>query len=97
VAVALAFGLGALAWMVDQGIGYPLVKPVCANGDKEILQALAAGALLMTAAGGWIAATAVSGGDRQRFLAIVAVGFNVLIALLVLTAGVAPFVLDPCQ
>ncbi len=96
MAVAAAFTLGALAWIVDQGVGYPLVKVVCANGQTHMLTVISAAALAMAVAGGLLGIRARHV-DRYRFVATVAAGFNLLIGLLVMTAAVAPFVLSPCE
>lgn len=100
--------LAPAAWALNQLIGYALVKPVCANGHPLILTALAIVMLGMVAAGGWIGWSSLvqlrgaeeKGGtriDRSYFLALVAIGFNLLIALLILTAAVPPFLLSPCE
>jgi hypothetical protein len=97
-----------LAWIVDQGLGYPLVKWVCATGNTYVLPGIGVVALGITVGGGWLGwssfvrlrGASEDGGrkdDRSYFLALVAIGFNVLIAVLVLTAGIPPFVLGPCE
>jgi hypothetical protein len=96
------------AWGIDQLTGYALVKPVCASGHKNILTLIGAGTLAMTIAGIWIGWSCLSqlgdgtedGGrriDRSYFMAMVAIGFNIIIALLIVTAAVPRFVLNPCE
>lgn len=96
MAVVAALSLGALAWIVDQGIGYPLVKPVCASGETGLLHVVSAAAFLLAVCGCWLGVLA-GRVNRYRFLAAVAVGFNLLIGLLVATTSVAPFLLGPCE
>ncbi len=99
---------GPAAWTIDQGLGYAGVKPSCFGGSDMPLLLISALALAITAAGGWLAwrcfrsvrHAAEDGGrvvDRSYFMALVAIGFNVLIALLILTAAVPIFVLSPCE
>jgi hypothetical protein len=98
MAVAAAFSLGALAWIIDQGVGYPLVQVVCASGNKTPLPIISAGAFVLAVAGCWIGARAATRAiESRRFTAMLAVGFDALIALLVLTAAVAPFIFRPCE
>jgi hypothetical protein len=96
------------AWGIDELLGYSLVKPVCASGQKVILFRLSAAMLSMVVIGaaiGWSCLTRLREGrldggsriDRSQFLAIVAIGFNVLIGLLIVTAAVPAFILNPCE
>jgi hypothetical protein len=95
MAVALALTLGGLAWIVNQGAGYPLVKVVCANGEKVILTWISAAALVLAVCG-------VLNGFRgqrgeRRFLASVALGFNALVVLYILLTATFPYLLSPCE
>ena len=96
MAVALALMLGALAWIVDQGAGYPLVKVACASGDKVLLSSVSAGAMVLAVCGLWYG---VRGRRFERFrvLAGVAIGFNALALLFVVLTAVFPFLLSPCE
>lgn len=96
MAVALSLTFGALAWIVDQGAGYPLVKVACASGDKVLLTSVSAGALVLAVCGFWCG---FRGRRLERFrvLAGVAVGFNALVLLFVVMTAVFPFLLDPCE
>ena len=88
--------LGALAWIVDQGAGYPLVKVACATGERTLLTSVSLAALLLAAAGVW---SGVRGwrSERFRFLGGVATGFNALVVLFVAMTIVFPFLLSPCE
>jgi hypothetical protein len=97
------------AWGLDELVGYALVKPVCAGGHQVLLTALSAAMLAMIVAGGWIAWSCLARTRRNgtadvdvrvarsRFMALVALGVNVLIGLLIVTAAVPPFVLPRCE
>ena len=99
---------GPAAWVWNQLVGYALVEPACAAGAPLILTAVAIIALAAVSMGSWIAwrclakldADAASSRpheERSRFLAVIALSFNLLIALLILTAGTSPFILHPCE
>jgi hypothetical protein len=96
MALVLALTLGALAWVVNQGAGYPLVKVVCANGEKSLLTVVSASALAIGILGFWFGAGARRV-ERHRFLATIAIGFNALVMLFVLLTAVFPFLLSPCE
>lgn len=96
MALVLALTLGALGWVVNQGVGYPLVKVVCANGEKSLLTIVSASALAMALLGCWSGARARRR-ERHRFLATIAIGFNALVLLFVLMTVVFPFLLSPCE
>jgi hypothetical protein len=99
---------GPAAWALNQLIGYALVKPVCAADAKLTLTAVSAGALIVVAAGAWVAWSCLAslrgaderGGrreDRSYFMAVAGISLNALIGLLIVTAAVAPFLLSPCE
>jgi hypothetical protein len=99
---------GPAAWTVNQLAGYALVKPVCVSGQYLALAAISAAALTAALAGVWIGARCLrrlagadlAGGgqaNRSRFLAISAIGLNLLLALLIATAAVPPFILQSCE
>jgi hypothetical protein len=103
-----AFLLAPTAWALNELIGYALVKPVCASGHKLLLTGLSAGMLAVVVAGAWIGwwcltqlrSASQTGGsrvDRSYFFALVTIGFNLIIGLLILVAAVPPFVLNPCE
>jgi hypothetical protein len=99
---------GPAAWALDQLLSYALVKPVCALGHGQYLAVLPVAALALVVAGamaGWrclrlLPDADTEGGrrvDRSRFMAVVAISLNGLIALLILTAATSPFILSPCE
>jgi hypothetical protein len=103
-----AFFTAPAAWFFDQGLSYAVMKWVCATGYTSMLTAISLAALAMTMAGGWLGWSLLAqartgredGGaqiDRSRFLALVAVGVNGLIAVLIVTAGTARYILSPCE
>jgi hypothetical protein len=98
---------GPAAWALNQLIGYALVKPACAGSAAPALTFVSAGALAIVVAGGWTAwwcfgqvrNAREDGAEpeaRSLFMSMVGVGLNALIAILILTAAVPPFV-SPCQ
>ena len=98
---------GPIAWAFDQGAGYAFVKPACVGEDTPGLWLITAVAVLIAAGGGYTAwrfrqifraqTEARDADERNLFLATVALAFNVLIVLLILTAAIPQFVLSPCE
>lgn len=98
--------LGPLAVSFDLGAGYALVKPLCAGARPDLLRLVSAAALALTAIGTIIGSvcwsrlrqTAIDDGgrviDRSYFMSIVAIGLNVLSAILIATAGGARFLMS---
>jgi hypothetical protein len=98
--------LGPLGVSLDLLAGYALVKPLCASGDPEMLRLLSLAALSCAVIGIVVGAscfarlrqTAVDDGgrviDRSYFTALVAIGFNVLCVILIMTAGGARFIMS---
>jgi hypothetical protein len=77
-------------------------------GNKNLLTLISAAALLLVIAGGltgWHCLKRLHGAndeggrriDRSHFMAVVGIGLNVLIGILILTAAVPRFVLSPCE
>lgn len=104
-----AMAAGPLAWIFNQGVGYALMKPVCAGAAAYVLWLIAGASFVMAGAGafiGWrclhaLRATATEDGgavpDRSYFVAIVAIGLDLLIALLIVTSLFPQFFLSPCE
>ena len=98
--------LGPLATASDLLVGYALVKPLCGRGHPEMLRLISVAALAVVAIGGAIGATCFArlrhtaiddGGrvvDRSYFFAVVAIGLNVVCAILIVTAGGARLVIS---
>jgi hypothetical protein len=104
----LSFLAGPAAWTLNQLIGYSLVKPACAASAGPALTVVSAGALVLVGAGIWTAWSSLlrlRGADeeaaipeaRSYFMAILALALNLLIATLIVTAAVPPFLLSPCE
>jgi hypothetical protein len=104
-----ALSLAPAAWLVAHGLGYPLVKRVCATGDTSLLLMLSVMALLMTAAGillgatSWLSLSGVATDDgartidRRYFAAQLAIGFNAVMALLIATTSLSQGAAGGCQ
>ena len=107
--LAAAFLAGPLAWSINQGLGYAVIKPVCADRATYVLWLIALGTFALAATGvlgGWHCLRAAGAGavedggravDRSYFLAGLAIAFNGLIALLILTSVIPQFLLSPCE
>jgi hypothetical protein len=101
--------LAPTALMIDFGVGYPLVKWACANGQKAVLVSISSASLLTTAIGVWLGSSLLQrlrgiatdhGGrqvDRSYFLAILGISLNILAALVILAAAIPQLILNPCE
>ena len=108
VQLMAALFVGPVAAGLHLQISYALVKWTCATGGTVVLIAVAALACGLSLAGAWLAWSLLArmrqvsedGGrriDRSFFLAIVAIGLDVLLALFVVISAFAVFVLSPCE
>ncbi|HXD18328.1 MAG TPA: hypothetical protein VN654_15040 [Vicinamibacterales bacterium] len=99
---------GPAAVAVNMGAGYALVKWACAGAHASMLTAISLATLLLAFAGAWIGWTCRArlrdanedGGrivDRSYFIAIIATGFAVLNAFLIVMQAYPRFVLSPCE
>jgi len=100
---------GPAAFGLNLQVGYALVKWACSRDQEYVLVLVAVVTLAIAAAGtfiGWTCFMKVrdlaneEGGsivDRSYFMATVAIGLNLLLALVILTSGVSPFVLSRCE
>ena len=105
----MSFLAGPVAWTLNQGIGYAVMKPVCSHADVAVLWLIGAFTLVLACVGAWTAARcllmlrdrATDEGcgvrDRSYFVAIVAIGMNSLIAVLIVTSVIPQFFLSPCE
>lgn len=101
--------MGPLAFAINLQVGYALVKWACSREQTFLLPLVAVMALVLTAWGGWLAWTCLAkvrdaadeqGGrliDRSYFMAVVALGLNALLALLIVTTMLPQAVLSPCE
>jgi hypothetical protein len=104
----LAIVSGPAAWAIHELVAYALVKPVCAAGTGPMLALVSAGTLVLALAGAWIGWSCLvrlrdageTGDDpfaRSHFMAVVGLGLNLLIVVLIAIAAVPPFLLSPCE
>jgi hypothetical protein len=82
---------------------------VCSRADVSVLWMIGAVAFILASLGAWTAARCLlrvrdeardEGGrviDRSYFVAIVAVGMDTLIAILIVTSVIPQFLLSPCE
>jgi hypothetical protein len=104
---ALAAGPAAAA--LNEGIGYALVKPACAAGGVSSIVVLAAACAVVALAGAWIGlqhyldARASRDTDQpwtrgsRQFLALTAIGLDLLVVLFILNSFLPMLVLSPCE
>ncbi len=100
---------GPVAWAINQGFGYAVMKRVCVGADVYVLWLIALGALAVALGGVWTAwiclrrlrAVATDEGgsvvDRSYFVVVTALALDALFVLLILTSLVPQFVLSPCE
>jgi hypothetical protein len=100
---------GPVAFGLNLQIGYALVKWACSREQAFVLTVVAAvtfAAAIAGAALGWSCFGEVrseadeQGGrviDRSYFMALVAIGLNLLLALLIATSAVHQFIVSPCE
>jgi hypothetical protein len=97
---------GPVAWALRQLASYALVTPACRLGGTQPLVAIAATMLGLTLIGTWVGARCLVRSRHSRdgavavrasFMAMVAMGLNLLVALLIALSTVAEFVLSPCE
>jgi hypothetical protein len=100
---------GFLAWGLDLGFGYVLVRHACSAGRNTALAAATCICLLIALSGlipGVIAYrrlphdTSEEGGrphDRAHFQALLGIAFSISFALIILAASVPQWILRPCS
>lgn len=103
-----ALAMGMLAAGLHLPVSYALVKWSCASNQRTVLVLLAVVAFLVAAGGAWIAWSCQAQlrsradpqgeapADRSLFVAQVAVGTDVILALFIAASTVGPLVLSPC-
>ena len=100
---------GPLAWGLNLQIGYALVKWACSREQTFLLLLVDALGLAGALAGAWLGwsclvkirdAADEQGArpiDRSHFMAVIAIGLNLLLGLLIATSTVHVFILSPCE
>jgi hypothetical protein len=103
-----ALAMGMLASGLHLPVSYALVKWSCAANQRAALVVLAVVAFLITAAGARIAwscqarlrsrtdANDDAPADRSLFVAQMAMGIDIILALFIAASTVGPLVLSPC-
>lgn len=99
---------GPIAWAIDLGASYTLVKWACGRQHAIVLHLITVGALAIIAVGAfaaWRALAAVpddaptdGGGplDRGRFMAIFGLTMCALFAAVVIAGAIPGWAIDPC-
>jgi len=99
---------GPTAVSANMFAGYALTKWACATGHTFVLTSIAVLSLMFALTGAWVGWTcraqllgANEQGqriiDRSYFIAIVAVGFSLITALLIVLQAYATLILSPCE
>jgi hypothetical protein len=103
------FFAAPVAWIINQGVAYAVMKPVCAAAATPVLVAIGVASLIVVIAGAWIGAgctrslrtSASDDGtgalNRNFFIAILTVAFNALVGLMILTSMIPQLFLSPCE
>lgn len=108
--VALWFGLlaGPLAWFLHLNVSYSLVRLICLQGGRGLIEIATLTSLLLAAAGVWVAlrswrrigrpeVTTGSGSfGRSRFMAAGGLGLSGFFFLVILVAWLPGLFLNPC-
>lgn len=100
---------GPLAWALNQQLGYATVKLACSQDRAFIPTMIAVVALVGTLSAAWLGWSCYQkvrdvanerGGtmvDRSYFIAVMAIGLNLLLALLIAAQATNTFILSPCE
>ena len=100
---------GPMAWSLDIGVSYALVKWTCVAHRQDVLRLLTAAALAMVTAGAAVSWTALQrtrddspedGGQprqRARFMALLGLASCALFAVAIAAAAIPWWVLDACH
>jgi cytochrome bd-type quinol oxidase subunit 2 len=103
-----ALALGMLAAGVHLPVSYALVKWSCAAHQRTVLVTLAVMAFLVTLGATWLAwsahaslkaradAQGAGPADRSLFVAQMAVGIDVMLALFIAASTIGPLAISPC-
>lgn len=100
---------GPIAWALDLGASYALVKWACHTSNHALLFAIAVAALAIVCGGAMVSWSALQrtaadvpsdGGrprQRARFMAVLGLGLCALFAPQILAGAIPPSVLDACS
>ena len=100
---------GPVAWSLDLGISYAIVKWACIARREDVLAILTAAALTMVAAGSGVSWAALrhtrddrpeDGGrprQRARFMALLGLASSAMFALAIVAMAIPWWVLDACH
>lgn len=100
---------GPVAWALDLGISYALVKWSCSTGRDLVLHLITPLALALVAGGAvvsWFALQRVTGVEptdggeprqRAKFMAILGLASSALFALTIVAGAIPRWVLNACQ
>jgi hypothetical protein len=100
---------GPVAWSLNLGVSYALVKWTCAARREDVLQLLTAAALVLVilgAAVSWAALQRTRGGSpedggtsrqRARFMALLGLASNAFFAFAIAALAIPWWVLDACH
>jgi hypothetical protein len=100
---------GPVAFAFNLQVGYALVKWACSREQEFLLTLVAAIAFGLAGWGAWLGWTCLvkvrgaaeeQGGrqiDRSYFMALIAIGLNLLLALWIVTSAFPQLVLSPCE
>jgi hypothetical protein len=99
---------GPTAFALNHQIGYALVKWACDREQTFLLTLVAAatfGLAMWGAYLGWSCLQQLRGGDdrggtivdRSYFMAVIAIGLDLLVALLIVLTAFPQFILSPCE
>jgi hypothetical protein len=99
---------GPTAFALNHQIGYALVKWACSREQTFLLTLVAVATFGLAMWGAYLGWTCLQklgdandrGGrreDRSYFMALVAIGLDLLIALLIIMAAFPQFILSPCE
>jgi hypothetical protein len=109
VRLSTAMFAGPLAWWLSLQIGYALVKWTCSRSQPFVLVLVSLAGLGGALAGAWIGWSCLRqlradaderGGrliDSNYLVAVVAIGLNLMLALLIALWAVNPLMVSPCE
>jgi hypothetical protein len=97
-----------VAWAIDLGVSYALVKWTCSSQGEMLLHAIALAAMVVVAGGATVSLLALrqTAGDeptdggqprqRARFMALLGVASCALFAITIVAGAIPQWVLDAC-